>query len=195
MKPFLLIVVSMLLVLAGVVGADAPATQPTTQPFDKAAAAKLIDQLGDGNFDVRDAATKKLIALGDAVRPLLAEKAKEKGLEAEVSARIQMVIAALDLDPKHSPVFKGKVVDETGKPVANAWVYLAGDVADSTYNVEASTNADGTFVLRLPPGSKSFEGLVFAKARGTMVAGLPIKGKADETTDVGVITLAPIRKQ
>jgi hypothetical protein len=81
MKPFLLVVISVLLALVGVVGADAPATQPTTQPFDKEAAAKLIGQLDDDDFAVREAATKKLIDMGDGVRPMLAEKAKEKGLD------------------------------------------------------------------------------------------------------------------
>ena len=76
-----LIALLVLLLALGIAMAEPPTTQPITQPFSKEAAAKLIGQLGDDTFAVREAATKKLIDMGDGVRPMLAEKAKEKGLD------------------------------------------------------------------------------------------------------------------
>jgi formylglycine-generating enzyme required for sulfatase activity len=72
-----------------------PATQPATpaaRPVDEKLVAELVRQLGDENAKVREAATKKLLAMGQAVNPLLtAELAKPK-LDPEIAARIKIVL-------------------------------------------------------------------------------------------------------
>lgn len=64
-----------------------------TQPVDDKAVAELIRQLGDDDWKVREAATKKLIEMGQAVNPLLKSKAGEKDLDPEVATRIRVVLA------------------------------------------------------------------------------------------------------
>ena len=60
--------------------------------------AALIAQLGAGRFKVREAATRKLVALGrSAVRKPLEAKAAEAGLDPEVAIRIQRIFSKFDV--------------------------------------------------------------------------------------------------
>ena len=73
-----------------------PPIDPTTRP-DPAAAqvAALIDQLGHADFKVREAATKKLIALGEEARGPLEAAAEKKNLDPEIAARIEYILRQL----------------------------------------------------------------------------------------------------
>ena len=60
--------------------------------------AALIAQLGEDSYKVRDAATAKLIALGErVVREALEAKAVQPGLDPEVASRIEKVLSVFDV--------------------------------------------------------------------------------------------------
>ena len=69
-------------------------TPRTTQPVDEKAVAELITQLGDDSFKTREEATKKLTEMGKGIHPILKAKLEEKGLDLEMSNRIQAVLKA-----------------------------------------------------------------------------------------------------
>ena len=70
-----------------------PETRPAASPAE---IAELLGKLGHEDFKTREAATEKLIALGDkAVRPPLEAKAKERGLDPEVASRIEHILDRL----------------------------------------------------------------------------------------------------
>src|ERR1017187_3307715 len=72
-----------------------PATQPATPaagPVDPKLVADLMRQLGDENTKVREAATKKLLAMGQAVNPLLRAELANPKLDPEIAARIKLVL-------------------------------------------------------------------------------------------------------
>lgn len=73
-----------------------PPPEPTTRPDPTAAEiAALINQLGHADFKVREAATKKLIAVGEAARGALEAAAEKKSLDPEVAARIEYILRQL----------------------------------------------------------------------------------------------------
>ena len=59
---------------------------------DEQAVGKLIAQLSDDRFSVRDDATKKLIEFGECVQPLLKRKLQEGKLDPETADRIKAVL-------------------------------------------------------------------------------------------------------
>jgi len=60
--------------------------------------AALIAQLGADSYKIREAATRKLIALGQkAVRSVLEAKAAEEGLDPEIASRIQRIFSKFDV--------------------------------------------------------------------------------------------------
>ena len=76
---------------------EQPASRPAPLTAEQAkAAAALIARLGAADFRDRQAATEKLIAMGEPVRDLLEAKAKEKALDPELAARLAVVLEALD---------------------------------------------------------------------------------------------------
>lgn len=56
----------------------------------------LIKQLNDEKLAVRDAATKKLAAMGKAAVPLLKQALSAKDLDAETAVRLRDIVAAHD---------------------------------------------------------------------------------------------------
>lgn len=68
------------------------ATRPATRPADANVVAELIRQLGDGDYKVRDHASQELMEMGLDVLPPLRVKAREKGLDPEVAARINALL-------------------------------------------------------------------------------------------------------
>jgi WD40 repeat protein len=84
-KPLILFVI----LIALVVPFAAPADPPIEKP-DGAAIAKWIEQLGDDDFDKREAALQKLEAAGDAALPALYEAA-DHNADAEVRSRAKKI--------------------------------------------------------------------------------------------------------
>jgi hypothetical protein len=136
---------------------------------------------------VREAATRKLIELGEGVRPLVEATAKEKNLDPEMAERIKTIIAAID--KLHWAVLIGKVVDENGKPVKDAKVRAFVKDLQPAAAEGVATKADGTFVLPVPPGQYQS---VLAEAQGGEASGEkngPFKVRNGETRDVGTIKM------
>lgn len=79
---------------------------PKLSPADQAAVRKLIAELGDGDFKVRDAASKALVARGCAAKPLV-QAALEASPDPEVKSRAEQVLEALKPQPLKA--------DETGE--------------------------------------------------------------------------------
>ncbi len=78
--------------------ATQPTTQPTTQPADPEAVSELVDQLNHPEFKVRDAATRRLIELGEldeAVRPMLEARLAAPEPNPEIAHRIREVLKAI----------------------------------------------------------------------------------------------------
>jgi formylglycine-generating enzyme required for sulfatase activity len=75
-----------------------PASAPTTSAASGAAVEKLVAermrQLGDEDSRVREEATKKLLAMGPAINPLLAAELEKPKLDPEIAARIKIVLQA-----------------------------------------------------------------------------------------------------
>ena len=77
------------------VQAAEPATRPeikATTQADPAVVGDLVSQLDHQDFKVREAATRKLIEMGEPVRPALEAKLKEPDLDPEVALRINTVL-------------------------------------------------------------------------------------------------------
>lgn len=93
----------------GKIGTTQPAggvaATPAAPAVDANAIAELLKLLGNRSYDVREDATKKLIAMGEPVQALLKAKLKEPGLDPEVANRIETVLE------KTSPL-KREVTDE-----------------------------------------------------------------------------------
>ena len=178
-----------------------PATAPAPRPVDPRAAAALIEKLADSSFEAREAASKKLAEMGEAVRPMLAEKAKEAGLDAEVAQRIGAILARLDelkADQDKATII-GKVVDEKGRPVAGATVTVrqGKDMPNMGTVVGRGVSlGDGTFAVRVAPGS--FDN-VSAELEGSSVTDISNwtvgKGKRLDVgnVEIGQIVRAPTR--
>ena len=82
-------------------------SEPTTAPAVPPAVSKLIGQLGDEDYKVRQAATEKLIKMGPKlVMPVLEDKAKEKNLDPEVASRIEHILERFD--PKEGVTLKDR---------------------------------------------------------------------------------------
>lgn len=76
-----------------VVPAGRSASGPTTlTAAQEKAAQELIAKLADSDFAFREAATNKLIEMGQATHPLLKAKLAEKGLDPEAANRIALVL-------------------------------------------------------------------------------------------------------
>ena len=71
---------------------------PASGPADDKDVAALIAQLGNADWPVREAATKKLIAIGKPARAALEAKAKEKDLDPEVASRLEVILDRLPGD-------------------------------------------------------------------------------------------------
>jgi hypothetical protein len=80
--------------------ASTPASGPATRPVDARAVAELISKLANESFAVREDATKKLIEMGEGVRPLLEEALKQKDLDLEAVTRMKTVLAKTSKAPK-----------------------------------------------------------------------------------------------
>ena len=96
----------LVLAMTGLVrAADSPAPPVTSQPATQAATqadpkvvAALVDQLNHNDFKVREAATKKLIALGEPVRPMLEAELKKPDPDPEVVLRINIVLNEIGIE-------------------------------------------------------------------------------------------------
>jgi hypothetical protein len=75
-----------------------PAGAPTSQPAALAPAEydKLLKQLDDEQFSVREAAEKALIAQGKAILPQVKQSLAGKNVSAEVTYRLNRVVAAVE---------------------------------------------------------------------------------------------------
>jgi formylglycine-generating enzyme required for sulfatase activity len=91
----LALVVGLSLGLASRICPAGPASQPGGAPADARAVAELLDQLGHRDFQRREAATKRLIEIGEASRPLLEATATQPDLDPEVADRIKTVLKGI----------------------------------------------------------------------------------------------------
>ena len=74
--------------LLGLLAASAAAQEPTPRPTaDARAIARLIQQLGDGRYAVREEATRKLAEIGAAAVPALRQAARSDDPEIRIRAR------------------------------------------------------------------------------------------------------------
>ena len=78
--------------------AQARGAGPGSAGLDEQAAGRLVAQLADTDFQVRDAAQKQLIEMGEPVRPYLENVLKTGKMEAEQTQRIGAIFKALDLN-------------------------------------------------------------------------------------------------
>ena len=93
-RPVLALTVGVLL-FANAARAAGPITQPdatATTQADPRVVADLVSQLNHNEFNVREAATRKLIALGEPVRPMLEAELKKPDPDPEVVLRINIVL-------------------------------------------------------------------------------------------------------
>jgi hypothetical protein len=100
-----------------------PGAAADTNAVGAAAVTNLISQLGDAQFAVREAATKKLAEMGEAAHPTLRQTLKLKELDPETAERVRGILRTADLaktgrttvtDPETGAVLK---LDGDGKTV------------------------------------------------------------------------------
>ena len=92
---------------AAAFASDAPATQPATQPVSPEIAA-LIKQLGDDDFHVRQGATSKLEAMGNAAIPALQEARKSSDPEVHTRAEAYFWPTARDHHRPRDLLFRSR---------------------------------------------------------------------------------------
>lgn len=140
-------------------------TGPETKPAASAAdVAELIGKLGASDFKAREAATEKLIALGEPVRATLEAKVREKGLDPEVASRIEQILDRLC--PK-----EGKTVADRASGIT---VSLGGDGT----TLEAKDTATGKMLWQLKLGGKATD----IRVDGGQVSVRPISWVVDLRT-------------
>jgi|GEM_PF-2533637 len=122
-----------------------PATRPAPKPkADAKEIAELISQLGAQDFKTREAATGKLIALGEkAVRGPLEARAKEKDLDPEVASRIEQILEKFD--PK-----EGRTVTDRASGVT---VSIAG--GGTTVTGKDTATGKALWQTKLPGNQKA----------------------------------------
>ena len=76
----------------GVAAAEKEKTKEDEKAPTAEHVAKLVKNLGDESFEVREAASKALKKLGASAKPMLREALKKKDLDPEASARIKAII-------------------------------------------------------------------------------------------------------
>ena len=91
----LALAVGLSLGMASRICAATPSSQPVRDPAGDKAVAELMGQLGHRDFQRREAATRRLIEIGEASRPLLEATATQPDLDPEVADRIRTVLTAI----------------------------------------------------------------------------------------------------
>ena len=136
MKSILPLFVTAALLLAAIPPARAasPATQPTSGEIKK-----LIDQLGDDQYTTREAAGKKLKAIGKPAIPALKD-AIAGNEDAEVVSRAQALLKRIEIRPLPQ-----------GDPVA-----LNGGMVNAT-RLRVTVNNDGNRVLNITEGGRDIQ--------------------------------------
>jgi hypothetical protein len=153
--------------------ATAPATRPALTSAQEQAAGDLMKQLGDDDYTTRENATKKLIALGEAIQPLAKAKLQEKNLDPEIVHRLGLVIKAT------TPMQEGtEVTDEaTGITVS---IQPGGQIVQASRGGQVIwTSGYGlTTSLRLKDGQLTIlpRGFLIELTTGRMLGRVPIKG-------------------
>lgn len=135
-------------------------SQPTTQPVDAKEVARLIALLGDENYKVRDDATQKLVAMGEGATPLLKAKLQEKGLELEVTGRIETILRKTDKSVKEGTTVTDEATEitvsiEIGGVIARKagkviWKYVP---PGSTNSSTASLRLENGHIIMAPHGT------------------------------------------
>jgi WD40 repeat protein len=72
----------------------------------------LVRQLDDESFAQRVKASRELLALGDAVEPLLSDTVNQAGLSPETRSRIKKVLATLERSPERRQLRRALIVLE-----------------------------------------------------------------------------------
>jgi len=115
-----------------------PETKPAASPAE---IAELIGKLGHADYKVREAATEKLIAMGQPVRPTLEAKAKEKGLDPEVASRIEQIL--------------DRLYPKEGRTVIDAPSGVKVSLSDDGTSLEARDCVSGKMLWQLKLGGKA----------------------------------------
>ncbi len=116
-------------VLAAALRADAPPAEPPVDP----AVAKLIEQLGDDDYRVRDEASRALKAAGPKVLPALHQALNNP--DAEVHRRVYELLPVLESAALLAP--KRVTFKTTDKPIKDAFDEL---IRQTGYHVEYNVN-------------------------------------------------------
>ena len=87
---------------------------------DEKAIRALIDQLGDNSFDKREAAAKRLTAIGEAALGLL-EKAAKEGADLEMRSRAGQLVQAISKGMFVQVRQMAGVHNGLAYPLAHAW--------------------------------------------------------------------------
>ena len=115
--------------LAAALRADAPPAAPPADP----AVAKLIEQLGDNDYRVRDQASRALQAHGPAILPALRQALNNP--DAEVHRRVNELLPALEKAALFAP--KRVTFKTTDRPIKDAFDEL---IRQTGYNIEYNVN-------------------------------------------------------
>ena len=145
--------------------ASAPASGPATQPADAKTVAELISRLASENFAFREEATKRLIEMGESVRPFMEEALKDKSLDLEAITRIKTVLARTAKAPTEARTVTDKAtgitvsLDDAGTSVSASqngkmlWKFQGGMAATALKIVNGQVVAlPGNWVIDLATG-------------------------------------------
>src|SRR5262249_25848671 len=106
-------------------------------PADARRIERLIAELDDDVFEVREKASKELVAAGKGAEPLL-RKALEKGPAVEAGRRLRALLDALSQPASQRPARAASVLEQIGTPEARRLLErLADNAAEAELRQEA----------------------------------------------------------
>jgi len=152
---------------------------------------RLIGQLGDGRFDVREAATKSLTALGSRARAQLERATTNADLE--IAFRAKAILEGL-------PKLTHTIVDALGLPIAQATVTVKVSNAPPTEgDVSATADPPSTFTVSSEDdGRIGIPEIASGDVRVMVIVQHPEYGSAQSAVETGegktVIQLPIVRR-
>ncbi|MBI5725577.1 MAG: VWA domain-containing protein [Planctomycetes bacterium] len=172
-----------------------PATGPAPTPATAPAAnteeiKKLIAQLGDSDFKVRDAATEKLVKIGEPALPVLKDASEKNKSDPEIAARLEVIIKKIPtagnaggdcsfygIDCKATDVVF--VMDRSGSMI-QTFDYLRKEMLDSIGKLKEAQNFHVIFYAMGRPLENPPKQLVAADKQNKAAAAEFLKGVTPE---------------